>query len=61
MDTWVIIVTEAEKLANEYLSKYNSGVAETILALAAKAVNCYTVVEVAKEAAANAASKKAND
>jgi len=47
MDTWTLIYTEAEKLATEYSSKYSDGVAETILSLAAKAVNCKIIVDVA--------------
>jgi len=61
VDTWNTILAEANKLAQEYLSKYNSGVAETILSLAAKAVNCHTVVCVVEEVVDNAASEKAHD
>ena len=49
MDTWTLIHTEAQKLATEYSNKYGDGVAETILSLAAKAVNCKIVVGVVEE------------
>ena len=49
MDTWAIILTESEKLAHEYASKYGSGIAEAILSLAAKAANCKTIVDVVND------------